>query len=203
MARPRQISDQQILETMRSCVIERGPQVSLDVVAEKLGVTSPALLKRFGNRQELLIRALLPGHEPQWVHDAEQGPDARPLAAQLEELFGRISETFAELVPCLTALRQSGIRMESIAERHPSPARGLKALRGWLETARARGLVAGQELETAATAMLGAVQSNIMLAHLYKRTWSPRSQREYVKDLAQLFSRALSPRPVRSREASP
>jgi len=202
MARPRQISDEQILGTMRACVMEHGPQVSLDVVADQLGVTSPALLKRFGNRQELLIRALVPSTEPKWVRDAEQGPDARPLPVQLEALFTAISDNFAEWVPCLTALRQSGIPMDTLTERHPSPARGLKALRRWLETARAKALVSGDELETAATAMLGAVQSNIMLAHLYKRTWSPRSQREYVKDLAQLFARALTPGARAKEDAS-
>jgi AcrR family transcriptional regulator len=194
MARPQKISDEQILRTMRECVLELGPQVSLDLVAEKLSVTGPALLKRFGTRQELMLRALLPQEELKWVSLAEQGPDERPLIDQFETLFGVISDTFIELVPCLAALRQSGIPMREMAERHPSPMRGLKALKTWLEAARRRGLVAGEELETAATAMLGAVQSNIMMAHLYKRNWSTRSQREYVKDLAQLFARALAPR---------
>jgi len=56
MARPRLITDEQILTTMRSCVLELGSHVSLDLVADKLGVTAPALLKRFGNRQELLLQ---------------------------------------------------------------------------------------------------------------------------------------------------
>ena len=64
MARPRLITDEQILQTMRASVLEHGPAVSLDLVAEKLKVTGPALLKRFGTRQALMIEALKPPEEP-------------------------------------------------------------------------------------------------------------------------------------------
>ena len=64
MGRPRQITDEQILDTTRTCVLEHGAQVSLDVVAERLGVTAPALLKRFGCRQELMVNALRPPAPP-------------------------------------------------------------------------------------------------------------------------------------------
>ena len=67
MARPRTITDEQILGTMRASVLEHGPAVSLDFVAEKLGVTGPALLKRFGSRQKLMIEALKPPEVPTWV----------------------------------------------------------------------------------------------------------------------------------------
>ena len=39
MPRPRQVTDEAILAATRDCVLERGPHVSLDVVAERLGVT--------------------------------------------------------------------------------------------------------------------------------------------------------------------
>lgn len=67
MARPRQISDEQILTTMCSCVLSHGPQVSLDLVAKELGVTGPALLKRFGTREELMLRALRPPEVPAFL----------------------------------------------------------------------------------------------------------------------------------------
>ena len=193
MARPRQVSDEQILATTRACVIEHGANVSLDVVAEKLGVTGPALLKRFGNRRELLIKALMPPDAPPWVQRLEDGPDQRTLEEQLAEIFAGISDFFMHILPGLAALRQSGIPAEALTSRQHAPAKGQQALARWLGRARAQGLVHGEELDTAAIAMLGAVQGNIMMAHLYKRAWSGRSQREYLKDLVQLFTRALSP----------
>ena len=106
MARPRQITDEEILRTARECTLERGPQVSLDVVAERLGVTPPALLKRFGSRRALLLAALRPSDNPEWIQELSAGPDDRPLAAQLEEMLGRILDLMVREVPCLVALFQ-------------------------------------------------------------------------------------------------
>lgn len=66
MTRPRTVTDQAILDAARHCAMERGPAVSLDVIAERVGVTSPALLKRFGSRQDLMIAALRPSDPPAW-----------------------------------------------------------------------------------------------------------------------------------------
>ena len=195
MARPRLISDQQILGTMREAVLERGPSVSLEVVADRLGGTSPALLKRFGNREELLLRALRPSDEPSWMRVLEAGPDDRPLAAQLEELVAAVAEYFDEVIPCFMALRESGIPHARIhgTDKVPGPLRGLRAVSRWLDRARAAGLVGPQASETAATALLGAVQARAFMAHLMHRPGSPRAHRAFARELAQLFARMLEP----------
>src|SRR4051812_12594786 len=100
MARPRLITDEQILTTMRACVLERGASVSLDVVAERRGVPAPALLKRFGNRQELMLKALLPPEAPAWMAEFERGPDDRPIDRQLSAHFDRIRAFFEDVIPC-------------------------------------------------------------------------------------------------------
>ena len=90
MGRPRQISDEQILTAMRSCVLARGPNVALEVVAKELAVSVPALLKRFGNRQKLMLAALRPPDEPEWIAEVARGPGEGPLERQLLEMFERI-----------------------------------------------------------------------------------------------------------------
>jgi len=192
MSRPRRITDDQILATMRAKVLEHGPSVSLDVVAAELGVTGPALLHRFGSRQALLLKALLPPEGAPWMVELEAGPDDRPFAEQLEALVQRVSAHFAEIAPCLSALRESGIPQETLAQAKPGPLRATRALTSWLLRARDRGLVVGpdHELETAAAAILGAVHSAVLIAHIYKDTPS-RPAAEYAHDLALLFARAL------------
>lgn len=195
MARPRQITDEQILQTMRTSVLAHGPAVSLDVVAEQLGVTSPALIKRFGTRRALMIAALKPPDESAWSRRLALGVDDRPLQVQLEEVVNSFSEAFTEAMPCMFALRESGIPLHEIfpPSEVPPQVRALKMMAKWLGEAAARGLAHGDALDTAATALVGAITTRAMTAHLTRTPWSSRAQREYARQLAQLFTRALQP----------
>jgi len=203
MARPRLITDEQILQTMRASVLEHGPAVSLDLVAHKLKVTGPALLKRFGTRQALMIEALKPPEEPTWVQ-AHREVDGRPLEAQLEALFTDIWEFFAEAVPCVMALRESGIASELWQKAVGSgPLRGLAALVRWLELAKANRLIESDDLETAAYTMLGALHMRTITSHITRQSMATRHHRHHLRGLASFFSGALAPRrrPSKPRHA--
>lgn len=195
MARPRQITDEQILSTMRSSVLQHGPAVSLDLVAEQLHVTSPALIKRFGTRRALMIAALKPPDDSAWLGKLAGGPDDRPLQAQLEDVISSFSEAFAEAMPCMFALRESGIPLAEVfpPTQVPPQVRVVQAVTRWLGQLAARGVVEGKALETAATALVGAVSTRAVTAHLTRTPWSQKAQREYARQLSQLFTRALTP----------
>jgi AcrR family transcriptional regulator len=194
MARPRLVTDEQILQTMRASVLELGPAVSLDLVAERLGVTGPALLKRFGTRQKLMLEALKPPEEPTWVKQ-HRDVDARPLEAQLEALFTDIWLFFAEAVPCVMALRESGIDQEHWQKAvGPGPLRGLEALVRWLELARGKGLIESDDLETTAYTMLGALHMRTITSHITRQSMAARHHRHFLKGLASFFAGALTPR---------
>lgn len=201
MARPRQVTNEQILTTMRSCVLEHGPQVPLDTVAAMLGVTGPALLKRFGNRQALLLQALRPPSNLPFVAAFLDGPSPdSPLVDQLDVLFTRVFDFFVEVVPCVAALRESGIPHEKVFDKSASPMAAIRAMTRWVELAVERGLAECDAPESVATAMLGALQTRAFTAHIMKQAYSTRSTREYLHDLAQLFTKALSTSPpVRRR----
>lgn len=195
VARPRQISDEQILKTMRSSVLQHGPAVSLDLVAAQLNVTSPALIKRFGTRRALMIAALRPSDDNVFLRRVAQGPDDRPLQVQLEEVISSFSEVASDAMPCMFALRESGIPFEEVfpASAEPPQLRALRAMTRWLGQMSDRGLADGTALETAATALVGAITTRAVTSHLTRTPWSVRAQREYSRELAQLFTRALSP----------
>ena len=211
MARPRQVTDEEILGVARRCALEHGPRVSLDVVAHGLGVSAPALLKRFGNRDALLLAALRPNDDPAWLRELAEGPDRRPLRQQLEELFTRVLDAFAADVPCMMALRESGIPFESVFEpgTTPLPVRGIRAVASWIERAREAGLVCGEESETAAAAMIGALQGHVFLPHICRRNFWRLSDHKFLEQLADLFTRALGPASIvtpavrRLRRATP
>ncbi len=193
MARPRLFTDEQILSTTRACVRELGAHVSLDAVAAELGVTGPALLKRFGNRQELLLRALRPPQDLALIERFLEGPDARPLRVQLGERFDELWAFFDEMLPCVAALRESGIPHDKIFEgKNKNPLRMLLAISKWLGLAHQQGLADVPAPESVATAILGAVQARAFTAHIAKIKYSTRSNREYLEDVVDLFSKALA-----------
>lgn len=206
MPRPRQVTDEQILSITRQCVLELGPQVSLDTVAERLGVTSPALLKRFKSRQKLMLQSLRPPAEMPFEKELEKGPDPQaPFEPQLEALFVRVFDVFSEMVPRISALRESGIPHSKLFDRGSTPMSGIRAMMKWLELARQAKMVETDALESAATAMLGALTTRAFTAHWMHHAYSSRSNREYLKDITHLFCRALSVSPSsrRRRQARP
>jgi AcrR family transcriptional regulator len=200
MTRPRTVTDQAILDAARFCAVERGPAVSLDVIARRVGLTSPALLKRFGSRQELMIAALRPTDPPAWVRDLESGPDDQPLEQQLRTLIDRVLDFLSSEMPCMTALSESGFPVDEIFDRSqaPAPFRSIWALSGWLNRAQQRGLVDahavdGVDFEGVATGLLGALHGRVFLSDFMGTSFWRRSRDEYVADLAHIYARALAP----------
>lgn len=190
MARPQKISDADILSTMRAAVIEHGPLVSLDLVAEQLGVTAPALLKRFGTRQNLFLKALQPDEEGLKRVFAEPLTDDR-LVIQLGQLIGRLSDHFRAALPCAIALRSCGLS-EEFCDKKPLLLPAVDGATRWLENMRDRGLInQSSSPSTTGTAIVGAVTTRLLAAYLRRKPWPPTSQARYAKELAELFARAL------------
>jgi AcrR family transcriptional regulator len=201
MARPRQVSDEDILAAVRAAVVEQGPHVSLDIVAERLGVTAPALFRRFHSRQDLLLAALRPEPIPPVLAKIEQGPDERPIGTQLEELFTHASRFFAATIPCLSALRESGIPVDSMYKgAEAAPLKVVRALTRWIERARTRGLMNVPDAHTAALAMLGSLQAPAFLRHLTNDS-GPWDATRYARPLAQLYLSGLAPSRARAATA--
>ncbi|MDQ3264141.1 MAG: TetR/AcrR family transcriptional regulator [Myxococcota bacterium] len=190
MARPRQISDEQILSATRERVLAQGPNVSLEVVAEDLGVTVPAILKRFGSRRALMLAALTPP-EPEWIAFLNQGPRQAPLEELLQEMFLKILAFNTDAIPCVIALRESGIATKEFLGRDPT--RGHRALVGWLKRASALRLITATELEGIAFAIFGALMGRAFTAHLVNAPLSERDRQSYAQDLSRVFTRALTP----------
>ncbi|MEO0811276.1 MAG: helix-turn-helix domain-containing protein [Myxococcota bacterium] len=177
MARPRQISDEEILAAARAVFVEHGPAASTSTIAEQLGVTQPALFRRFGSKEDLMLAALTPPQHPEWVRHVESGPDDRPLRDQLLDLAGRATQFLSEIIPCVTVLRSSGVDPQTLMQRYqkgPPPMLALQALTGWFERARDTGLVDSDfSPRVAANLFLGAMHLPAYLSHLASHSDRP------------------------------
>ncbi len=171
MARPRQVSDAQILEAARTCFLEQGPSVSTTVIAKRLGVSQAALFKRFGTKDELMVAALRPDPSilDELLGQLEDGPDARPLPDQLREIALTIRDRFAVILPGMAVLKSAGLAPPPRCDgdqRPIPPQRVHTALVGWLQRADEQGMATVPTPSAAAFALLGAIHMQCFMAYM-------------------------------------
>jgi AcrR family transcriptional regulator len=84
--RPRSVSDEAIYEAVTSVVGDVGPsRLTLAAVAERVGLSAPALTQRFGSKRNLLVAY------------------AEAVAGGVEELFERVGRTAPSPIAALRA----------------------------------------------------------------------------------------------------
>jgi AcrR family transcriptional regulator len=166
MARPRQVSDEQILEAARCCFLEHGATVSTAVIAQRLGISQPALFKRFGTKERLMIAALRPS--PGGVLEAlEGGPDDRPMRTQLREIAATLDAFAHEMVPRVFVLRSAGVHPGKLCAEgeQPPTLRVQQAMASWIRLGQDQGRLAAGNVDAISMAFLGAIQGRAFVQH--------------------------------------
>lgn len=195
MARPRQFTDEQILKTARSVFLEHGASVSTQKIADELGISQPALFKRFGNKETLLLRALLPQRIPAFIDAIGDGPDDRPIPEQLVEIGTRTLGLLRDLIPRISVLKSAGINpvdhLDHLGE--PPPLRHRRMTAEWLRKAHAAGRVSDHDFTSVGALLLGALHSRVFLDMHAPGLSDPRSDEEYVHATVQALWCGLAP----------
>jgi AcrR family transcriptional regulator len=196
MARPRTISDDQILQTARECFYEHGPSVATDVIAHRLGVSPQALFKRFNNKQDLMLAAVAPSGEAPWIPLVESGPDDRPLPEQLTEILSELAEFFVDIARRMSVLRWGGVDQKKLLERYDEapPITDIRVLSGWLQRAAERGLIREIDFKAAAMLMLTAMHGPAMLTDMLGQHPTGHSRPEYVAFMVDILLQGMVPR---------
>ena len=204
MARPQQVSTEEILRVAREVFLTRGPGVSTEVIAAELNVSQPALFKRFGSKKELMLAALCPTAVPAWTEEIAGGPDDRELRVQLRGLSALIAAFLAESSPGMMVLCASGIDVEDVMARYetPPPVRAIRALREWLTRAQAQGLVRELDTHEAATSILGSLHMRQFMSHMSHEQIEVPEFESYADELIEFLARGLEPRPGDSSPAN-
>lgn len=158
--RPRQTTDAEILETAREVFLKHGPKAAVSEIAEILGISQPALFKRFGTKKNLLLEAFKLPVDVNWYKIAEKGPDDRPFTEQLTDLAIEIHASLTELIPLIQATHQSGIHPKEfmLEMDEPPPLKARRLLAEWLERCFTKGLIRQTDFHIAAGSILGLVQ---------------------------------------------
>ena len=196
MSRPRQVSDEDLLSAARDLLAEHGPAVSMRVIADAVGVSSQALLKRFGSRKELILQALINKGEPPFLGLMEGGPTVdRPFKEQLSELMLTVGHYLEQGHRFMSLLRWSDIDPREIMCRFevPPPKRFIRGFASWLRRANEIGLTRSHDYEASALAIMGSIGERSFLTHVLRVPPTGHSLEEYVRETVELYCRALRP----------
>lgn len=194
MARPRTVSDQQILEAALACFLEHGPSVSTELIASQIGISSQAIFKRFNSKQDLLIECLRCCETPAWIEIVEQGPDQRPFSDQLFEILESLSSFFAETVRKLELLRWSGIPIQELMSQfeEPPPIRDIRVISKWLQRCHELGLIRKVDFDATALAVLTSMHGPAMLREFLGKAPTGHTQTEYISHHVNLLTYGLT-----------
>ena len=164
MARPRQVTDEEILEAVRTCVFEQGPSVSTVYIAERLGVSQATLFKRFGDKSNLMLKALVPDARPGFLDLVESGPVSEASAQEdLVEIGVAALAHFRVVMPRIMALRQAGFEPKVLIGQFdvPPPVLVMSGLTAWFERANERGWMKCQDSLSMAMAFMGSLHVRV------------------------------------------
>ncbi|MDG1894394.1 MAG: TetR/AcrR family transcriptional regulator [Fuerstiella sp.] len=196
MARPRTISDEQILQTARDCFLQHGPSVATDVIADQLGVSPQALFKRFHSKQDLMLAAIAPSGKAPWIPLVEAGPNDRSLDEQLTEILQELADFFVDISRRMSVLRWSGIDPKDLLARYDEapPLVDIRVLSGWLRRAADRGLIRDIDFRATAMLMLTSMHGPAMLTDMLGKHPTGHTQGEYVSYMVDVLLQGLRPR---------
>ncbi len=192
--RPRQFTDQDLLEIARRCFLEQGPGVSTATIASELGVSQAALFKRFKTKHELMIQALAPPSMPSFIAEVLAGPDERPVPEQLLGLVEKIDAFFVEMMPSISILHAAGVDPRLMLNKFdvPPPTASHRALTGWFCRLHDRGQAHIPAPQSTAMAFLGAIHARHMLCHTLGEH-APRTEPEFLSNLVEVFWAGIAP----------
>jgi AcrR family transcriptional regulator len=195
MVRPRNTTDEEILDEARACFLEHGAGASTTLIAARLGISHASLFQRFGTKEKLMRAALLPPLEQPWIALLRSGPDDREVRAQLLELAHEIYTFLERIVPCIAVLRSAGITVESVAERPEDipPVRARREVAAWFSRAVERGLVRPIKPEHAADLFLGALHFRPFCQHISRKGFSRADSRAYLEVAVDAICQTLDP----------
>ena len=174
--------------------MNRGPSVSTTYIAKQAGVSQATLFKRFGNKHDLLIRALGLEDVRPWLARLEAGPDDRAMERQLTDLASGMIAFFDRMLPAMMALHAAGPDVCPWADlddgEMPPPIRARHALAHWFSIGQAQGRLGTFEADSLAVVFIGALQAPALRRHMLGDSVDLEA---YVTHFVSTFWRGIAP----------
>ena len=186
--RPKTVSDEEILEKAREVFIKLGYSAPVTAISKELGVSQPALFKRFGTKENLFISAMRPPKNVKWMKIAEAGPDSRNFQDQFEELLGELFAFFTLIGPMIQVVKMSNIKPANFLRDgdEPIPVKAMRVLSEWIDRCQEQGLVRKLDSRVVAVSILGACHMDSFIGSVFEKGNSGKgilanNQKEFVE----------------------
>lgn len=179
MARPRSVSDEQIVEAARATFLERGVGATTAEIARRAGVAEGTLFTRYATKADLFEAAVGLRDVPPWRDDLPGRVGTGEVRGHLEDVARRCLEDAARVVPRLTLMLSQGYAPDHnpLLRRIGDPMRrDVGALAAYLRAEMGLGRVRPQDADVAALALLGALTQHVhreLLAGLEESSPAP------------------------------
>lgn len=195
--RPRQFTNEDILTATQACILELGPSVSTNVIAERVGMSQAALFKRFGTKEKLFLEALSrPMKNNPSMDLLEKGPTDEPIREQMTCVGEAILTVMRRVVPCMAMLHAAGLNptehMNMRGEDSP-PIQGRKMLTRWFRLAIEQKRVRPFDPHIMAVAFIGMLKARPFREIILADTELECSDHTYVSQLIDVLWVGIAP----------
>lgn len=194
MARPRTISDEDLIEAAREVFLERGAHGTTAEVAAKAGVSEGTIFKRFGSKEKLFGAAckVMPVESVAWVAALPGRVGRGQVQQQIEEVVLEAVGFFRLIFPLIVAAHAAPFPAREQGEA--PPLRVIRHLTAWMEAEMKLGRVRKHDPEVVARMILGATFTFASHEVLFKSQETlPMAAETYARGIASVLWQGLAP----------
>ena len=197
MARPRTITDEQIVEAAREVFLEQGFAATTAEIARRAGISDGTLFKRYASKEDLFEAAVGLHDYAHWRAALLKRLGHGEVRLNLEQAFMEFLGEAAAIIPNLMTVLSRGHDPEHnrILERLGNPVRqDAEVLARYLRAELALGRVRPLDAEVTALTILGALTTYVHQEHMMGQTGrEPVDAGRFVRGLLDLLWPGLAP----------
>lgn len=197
MARPRTITDEQIVEAAREVFLEQGFAATTAEIARRAGISEGTLFKRYASKEDLFEAAVGLHDNAQWRAELMERLGHGEVRRNLEWAFMEFLKEAAAIIPTLMTVLSRGHDPEHnrILERLGNPVRrDAETIAGYLRAELSLGRMRPLDAEVTALAIMGALTTYIHQELMMLQDGrEPMDAGRFVRGLLDLLWPGLSP----------
>ena len=197
MARPRTITDQQILDAARAVFAREGAGAATALVAREAGVSEGTIFRRFATKEHLFRRAMCGGSGLSVAlgERVGQGEVREQLAALALDLIEHLRRALPRMMALANGLPS---RPQELWREEPdaAPVMTLKAVTNYLDAEMRLGRLAAADPEVVARALLGSAHNYAFFEHMGMHARMPIAAPTFARGIADLLWRGLAVQPA-------